>query len=214
MAKAAGSTAHRSSRRGGDFLRTGAAALVALTVAAGCTAQPPVPMPLISQPRQEQKSIPEPDLVATSYKATDDMLAVAKGELNPRLAIIPTSFVDMNDLDRTSPMGRLLAQQMASRLTQHGLGVTEVKMRKNLLVKKGDGEFILTRDHSLIRKDQKAQAVLSGEYSVADSTLFVSAQLIHIPDSRVLGTVDYTLPLTKNTRALLGLNRPRRAPEP
>lgn len=161
----------------------------------------PPASPLVSQPLAVRNV---PDLTTTVYAAADNMLNALQDYLDPYLPIIPASFVNMDDLESTSPLGRLLARQMASRFTQRGYAVTEVKLRKTLAMRQGKGEFLLSRNLADIQqKDLKSQAVLVGSYLVAHNTLFVTAQVIRTRDQVVLASQDFNLGLSSDLRAML-----------
>lgn len=146
---------------------------------------------------------PMPEISTLTYEAADDMAAQLRASKRARGSILPASFVDDNNLDRSSAMGRLLAQQMASRLSQTGHSVLEIKLRKNIRLRRGEGQFLLSRELENIAARQKATAVLVGSYVESRSKLFVNSQLIALENGVVLASRDYTLPLTFELRALL-----------
>ena len=146
---------------------------------------------------------PLPGLKELTYEAADDMVAQLQGDNRKSEIILPASFVDDNDLTRTSAMGRVLAQQMASRFIQADFTVLEIKVRKSVRLRKGEGQFLLSRELEDVATNHKATAVLVGSYVESRSLLFVNAQLILLNGGVVLASQDFKVPLTFELRALL-----------
>ncbi|MBF0309339.1 MAG: hypothetical protein HQL56_07425 [Magnetococcales bacterium] len=170
-------------------------------IGGACTApHAPDPYPLISQPMETR---PHPDLVESAYKAADAMLANLGERLDPLGSLVPASFVNQDNLDQTSAFGRLMARQISSRFAQRGFGVTEVKLRKNLFVRKDSGEFILSRDLQEIQGKNRAHAILAGTYTVAENRVYISAQVIRVVDRTTLASTDFSLALNPDIRLLL-----------
>ncbi|MBF0439910.1 MAG: hypothetical protein HQL93_12435 [Magnetococcales bacterium] len=173
--------------------------LLIAVLPAGCATtmenDPLISVPLTSSPEVEPTEI--------SHQAADAMIKDLGDKLHYRDVIMPASFVDESNLEKTSPLGRLLSKQMASRFTQAGQLVVEIALRKDVLLKKGSGQFVLSQEMKEIRKTHKVAAVLAGSYVVARNRIFVNAQLIRTSDGVVLASNDYSMPLTSNLRALL-----------
>ncbi|MEO5377617.1 MAG: FlgO family outer membrane protein [Magnetococcus sp. DMHC-6] len=165
----------------------------------GC-AQTPSGYPMVSQPLTVQSS---PDISLIVYNAADAMVRGIGRRLPTSHAIVPVSFVNQDNLNDTSSFGRLLSRQMASRFTQAGYSMVEVKLRKNLLIRNQEGEFMLSRELSKIDPTLHVQAVLAGSYTVAKNQIYVNAQLIRIADHVILASQDFILPKGENIRVLL-----------
>lgn len=146
---------------------------------------------------------PLPGLLELTYVAADGMVEQLKGGGHSREVILPASFVDDRDLERSSAMGRVVAQQIASRFSQSGYSVLEIKLRKSVRLSKGEGQFLLSRELEKVAEIHKATAVLVGSYVESRRYLFVNSQLIHLKDGIVLASQDFRIPLTFELRALL-----------
>ncbi|MBF0369660.1 MAG: hypothetical protein HQL52_09415 [Magnetococcales bacterium] len=177
--------------------------LLATALPSGC-APPPPEHPMVSQPLSSRT--PQ-NLTSAAYEAADAMLARLGDRIHPKQTILPASFVDQDDLNKSSRLGRLLARQMASRFTQAGLPVVEVKLRNSILIQEGKGEFLLSRELDAIQADHNVHAVLVGSYAVAGSKIFVNAQLIRLKDRVILSSQDFTVPMGNDTRALVAENK-------
>ncbi|MBF0143330.1 MAG: hypothetical protein HQL57_08025 [Magnetococcales bacterium] len=174
------------------------ACLLPVALLSGCLF--PESYPLVSQPLSGREA---PGMGETTYRAADSMVRQLGDSLRRGEVILPTSFVNQNDFEKTSPMGRLLASQIASRFTQAGFPVVEIKLRRNLLLQKNRGQFLLSSDLDQIRNTHKVDAVLTGTYLLAETRVHVSAQLVRLKDGVVLAADEFSLPVTKENRALL-----------
>lgn len=180
--------------------------LLALSVGAlmmsGCMAPlPEETYPLISQPLSGPKAL---DMQGSSYQAADAMLVKLHEKLRARgVTILPASFVDERNMDKTSPFGRLISRQFANRFTQGGFSMVEIKLRKNVLLERGAGQFVMTRELEKIRDTHNVHAVLAGSYVTTDNRVFVSAQLVRLSDGVTLAAEDFDVPLTREVRSLL-----------
>ncbi|PIE64634.1 MAG: hypothetical protein CSA26_07040 [Desulfobacterales bacterium] len=150
------------------------------------------------------------DLISYGYTIADELILESFPPLTPRqpdLPVLTTTFVDNNDLSKTSPFGRLLQEQISSRLVQQGYTVKELKMADKLTVRKGSGETILSRNIKKIPTNQKAQAILVGTMSHAQRTLYISARLIHPVSHAVISAKNYRLYMDQNVLAMFNLKR-------
>ncbi|MBF0294082.1 MAG: hypothetical protein HQL96_02750 [Magnetococcales bacterium] len=172
---------------------------LAALLTAGCSTGPD-PYPLVSVPLTATQEV-EPAEVA--HQAADAMITDLKDRLDQREVILPASFVDEGNMEKSSALGRLLARQMASRFTQAGHSMVEIALRKDVLLKKGAGQFALSQEIKEIRKTHKVSAVLAGSYVTARNRIYVNAQLIRARDGVVLASNDFSMPLTTNLRVLL-----------
>jgi hypothetical protein len=109
------------------------------------------------------------NLVEANYKAVDGMLKKARAKVGRDVPIIVATFVDLDDVTRTSTFGRLMGQHCADRLTQRGYRVVEPKLRPDsIVIRPGEGEFLLSRDAKQLSKEHGAQVVLVGSYTRTD----------------------------------------------
>ena len=126
---------------------------------------------------------------------------------HPEDAVLTSTCVDLDDLDRTSRMGRLLQSHIGARLVQLGYTVKEVNLRNTMTINPGDGEKILSRDLSQITPDQPVQAIMVGTYSITNRTLYITAKLIHPVSRNIISAQSYKLCMDDNLLAMFGLQR-------
>ena len=158
----------------------------------------------------------ETDLISFSYQAAEDLLARAYPPLVPQnqeMPVLTTTFVDNNDLTKTSQFGRILQEHIGSHFVQMGYSINEVKLAKTLEIQERSGETILSRNlHKLSGNQQKAQAVLVGTISYANKSMYISTRLINPTTSAIISSADYKLPMDYHILAMFG-QKPDREPE-
>lgn len=154
--------------------------------------------------RKQDGGVSDSDIIANSYQATERLLRGSHQPLDKDRPILVASLVNVANLQLSSNLGRIISEQISSRLTQLGYQTREMKFRGSFLIKQGAGEFVLSRALRDISQRQEAQAVVTGVYAVAKRRIFVTLRLIRAEDSTVIASYDYALPLGPDTLALLG----------
>lgn len=150
------------------------------------------------------------DLISFSYKIAENLTEGANPPLtplNPDMPILVTTFVDNNDLEKTSQFGRAMQEHIASRLVQIGYSVKEIKLSNSLLIEPRSGETILSRDLKKLSQTQKAQAILVGTVSYTNRTMYISSRLIDPVTANVIASDDYRLCMDDHILAMFGLAR-------
>ncbi len=147
--------------------------------------------------------------VTTNYQAADALITsaietsvIGKSNIQVNQPILVATIVNVDSLEESSRLGRIISEQLQARFTQKGLQIVELKLRGRLFVKKDQGELLLSREVNEISANQKAQAVVVGTYAVATNSVYVNLKMVG-NDNIVLGAHDYTLPLNSNIKALL-----------
>lgn len=148
-------------------------------------------------------------IIFTSYAAADHLVQTMNGRLDPAKPLLVTTLADLTNLEESSPLGRLIAEQLVSRLANAGYVVNELKLRQGLLVREGEGQFILSRDGRQIAQAAGAQAVIAGTFTQAKTGIYVNLKMIQASDGRILGAHDYLLPIDDNVRHLNRLSGTR-----
>lgn len=147
--------------------------------------------------------IQDADLIGQNYQAADALLMRAPWLRERREPLLSATFVDINNLETSSGLGRVIGEQLGSRFAQQGFTVIEIKMRNNIFVQEGAGEFALSRSVKEISQSHNAAAVIAGTYAVGRQSVFVNARLIRATDNLVLASYDYVLPLGPDAKALI-----------
>lgn len=171
------------------------ACVVAGLLSAGCSTNGPV------EPTFETAS--EHPFIPTNRAAAETLLAQLKGRLQPDQPLIIATLVDINVLEKSSTMGRLVSEQISAIFSQSGYRMVEMKFRDNVYMKRNEGELLLTREITQVAKQHNAQAVIVGTYGVAANLVFINLKVVQPGSNLVLAAHDYALPLDKNVRAML-----------
>jgi len=171
-----------------------AATLTAL-VYGGCQTAPQ------SNNRSPDRYEEEDYLIASTYMATDKLVEQLH-QFNPTDNVLVATFSDINDLDASSPFGRLSSELVASRLSQHGMRVLDVKLRKeDIFIKPFEqtdhpGEYMLSRKlQEGISGQHEISAVVVGTYSSSrfGQTTHVNVRVLKADDGAFLAAHSYSL---------------------
>ncbi|MDD2966546.1 MAG: FlgO family outer membrane protein [Desulfovibrionaceae bacterium] len=138
------------------------------------------------------------DIVAVSYQLADAIVNNMPATVDVHASkLIVVSFADINDLTKSSPFGRMLAEHVGSRLVQKGLKVADLRvMADTILIREQDGEFALSRNTKKLGVRVDTSLILAGTYArVSNTMVSVSVRLINGADNMVISTADSTLRL-------------------
>lgn len=98
--------------------------------------------------------------------------------MTPAEPIAVTTFVDVNNLYRTSPFGRYIAEQLIGELQRASFNVMEYRKTNSIMTREGFGEYSLSRDSKEIAKSTSAGLVLVGTYMIKDRYVMVNARIV------------------------------------
>lgn len=133
-------------------------------------------------------------LLREAYRAADALHEQLRGTEAQRQPMLVAAFVDGADVERVSDLGRLVAEQVASRLGQRGYAVREVQLRAHSLVLRPGGVLALSRRLDDVDPEAVGYAVLVGTSTQVGSRLFVSMRVVRAGDGVVLAAADMDLP--------------------
>lgn len=155
-------------------------------------------------------STDETNLHDQSHEVVDELISFAErnssfsgAALNADSPFVIASFVDVNQMDQSSAFGRIVSEQFASRFSQKGYYVVELKLRKDIFIKEKQGEFMLSRKIKEISKNHNAQAIVVGTYAIGENNVYITTRMIDPPTNRIISSYDYRLPITEDIRKLL-----------
>ena len=143
------------------------------------------------------------DIGRINYKAVDTLLRKLRSRLGKDSPILVASFVNLDNLEQSSSLGRLVSEQFASRFKEKGYTTIEMKLRTTVFIKKGSGEFLLSRELSEIGIKHRAQAVVVGTYAAGADRLYLTARVVNVNDSTILAAHDYTMPMSLDVFKML-----------
>jgi len=143
------------------------------------------------------------EFTQANYSAVDKLVAAPAIPIDRNVPVLIATVVNIDSLNQSSRLGRLISEQVATRLTQRGYHVVEMKLRNNVYIREGSGELLLSRDVRELTKSYNAQVVVVGNYAVAAGYVYLTLKAVTATDNRVIAAVNYLLPLTENNKALL-----------
>ncbi len=139
-----------------------------------------------------------PPLIPLAYKAGDHLHRQLSGSDVAGYPMLAASFVDSTNVENTNDLGRLLSEQIASRLSQLGYSVTEMQLRSDeLRILPQGGVLALSRDPARINTDVPAYSVLVGTYSIIERQIYVNARVLRAGDGVALASSDFSLPYVR-----------------
>ena len=134
-------------------------------------------------------------ILKRNYAAADQLASqLERARVRKQDPMLVATVADVTYLEGSSAFGRITSEQVASRLAQLGFNVTEVKVRGSLLVQKGSGEYILSRDVAEIASQHEAVAVVSGTYAVGAMEDMISLRAVELATRKILAGYDYAVP--------------------
>jgi len=119
---------------------------------------------------------------------TQQLIDHAREPIADQYRVIVSTFVNLNQLYKTSGLGRIMAEQMINEFQRTGIEVVDVRMTPAIQITEGYGEYGLSRDMAQLSYVQDAQAVVVGTYTISDGQVMVNARLLQQGDGSVLSS--------------------------
>ncbi|MGV7206688.1 FlgO family outer membrane protein [Oxalobacteraceae bacterium A2-2] len=141
--------------------------------------------------------------IEANYKAADSLLRQLNGKLVPDKPLIMATVVNIDALDRTTTLGRLVSEQLSTRLAQGGMRMVEMKLRNSVYLKRNQGELMLTREIGEVAQTHDAQAIVVGSYAETSDMVFINIKVIQPNTNFVLAGQDYVLAKEAVIRSML-----------
>lgn len=145
------------------------------------------------------------DLVDVTYNAAEQLLQ-GQNKL-PLVAnnknVLVATIANLNDLETSSAFGRLLSEQISSRIAQLGIQVTELKLRGSLFVSEREGEMVLSREVRDLSRTHNTDAVIAGTYTDAGKSIYVNLKLVRTSDAVILNAYNFEIKKTPSIDSLL-----------
>ena len=142
-------------------------------------------------------------IIPANYRAAEALLAQLGQNPGSERTMIVATAVNIDVLEKSSTLGRLISEQVAARFTYAGHRMIEMKFGNAVYMKRDQGELMLTREISNLAKNHDAQAVIVGTYGESQDFVYVNLKVIQPTSNVVLAVHDYTLPRDNNIKSLL-----------
>ena len=149
------------------------------------------------------------NLINANKQAANSLTTENTANLTKDKNIISSTFVNLDNLEQTTPMGRLLSEQISTELTKLGYKMVELRLRQDeILIEEHAGEFLLSRDTEKLMKEYDTQAFLVGTYTVASDIMYVTTRLINPNDNSIINAHNYSVSLGPNALTLINRELP------
>lgn len=149
-------------------------------------------------------------MTASAYDAADDLIKRAGKNVTRDTPMLIGTIAHINSLEESTPFGRSLSEQLATRMVQKGYKVNEIKLRQSINVQDGigapqrAGEFFLSRNINAIGTEQKAAVIVTGTYAPATDHALVSLRMIDVKSGQILAATDEMVDISRDAATLLG----------
>jgi hypothetical protein len=144
------------------------------------------------------------DVIAINYAAADSLVRQAQSQLVADRPILIATVVKIDALESSSTLGRVTSENIASRITNAGHKVIEMKFGNAVYMKQNEGEMVLTREITSIAKTHNAQAVAVGSYGIGTDSVYINIKLVRPGvENGVIAAYDYAIPRTKEIDEML-----------
>jgi len=144
--------------------------------------------------------------IEANYKAADSLLHQLSGKLLADKPLIMATIVNIDALEQTTTLGRLVSEQLSTRLSQGGLNMLEMKLRNSVYLKRNQGELMLTREIGEVATTHNAQAIVVGSYAETSDMVFINIKVIQPNTNFVMAGQDYVLAKEAIVRSMLQRN--------
>lgn len=187
--------------------KTTLALILSLLLLAGCTAATGSTSP----PRPPS---PAEDLRLMGAAIASGLTTSAGTALAEDATVVTTTFVEVDDLKKSSTLGRAVSGHVTSALTGLGYRVVALNLTESLEMRESVGELVLSRDvQELLEKRLQADALVTGTYYVTRNQVFVTSRLIDPATGDVLASHESMALLTEDLAKLLpSPEPPKRGP--
>jgi len=110
-----------------------------------------------------------------------------------------------DNLEASSGLGRLMAQELSCALVAKGYNVQEIRKASEIVYDRREGEFILTRDtRALSRRHVTATLVVAATYTVLPGEVRFNVEVMDARNNNIVAMTSRSLAKTQEVAALLG----------
>ena len=101
--------------------------------------------------------------------------------------ITVTSFVDLQQLNKTSQFGRVLGESLFSELFVRGFNVSDFR-GQNAISINGSGEFYITRNVAKLQSEVPNTYIVVGTYSKIDENVMINARILDNKTGKIVSS--------------------------
>jgi len=157
---------------------------------------------------KEKKEVNKPAAESNALKARiqelgRQLLAKSRESIADEYVLSVDSFVNLNNLYKTSSLGRYIGEELMGDLQSAGIDVLDVRKSAGIMIHEKAGEYGLSRQMKELSYIHSAQAMVVGTYTYADGQIFLNARLLRNTDGMVLSNASLAFELDSVTSQML-----------
>jgi TolB-like protein len=172
-----------------------AAALLALTSCA-----PPLSTSLIQSLNAGELA---DHLDSLTYRAVDQALNGTPEILTSHATVVVGSIEDIRDVNSSTPFGNIVSEMIRTRLVERGIHVQDIRVRSNVLLKRPQGEMLLSRDPKNLLPPPGVTDYVTGTYAVGSGKVYVSLKIVGAVQGQVEAASDFVANRSSDVDQLL-----------
>jgi TolB-like protein len=123
------------------------------------------------------------------------------GDLNK--GILVCTFVELKKLNRTSSLGRYVAEQLMNEMQQQHYEVVEIRKSQAVMIQEKRGEFGLSRNPVEVSQTVAAGAMLTGTYTPSKDSIVINARIVDNRSAKLLSSATAIIPRNQLAEQLL-----------
>ena len=106
---------------------------------------------------------------------------------------VVTSFTNLDKIDDTNALGRLISENLIYGLQMHKWQIIEIRLTKGVDINAA-GEFFMSRDINKLKDEYKISGAVTGTYSLAEGNLTINARVIDVNTGIVISSGQTYIP--------------------
>ncbi|MEW5802180.1 MAG: FlgO family outer membrane protein [bacterium] len=146
--------------------------------------------------RGNSQTVDGSELLDTLIQEMSSELSTVPMEGSPGKKVLITTFVELNNLKKTSAFGRILSERLMTALSDLGFPVIEIRRGHSIYIIEREGEMVLTRNTGKIPDTIHTDAVIYGTYLASEREVLITARIARASDFRILKSWNGKIPRT------------------
>ncbi len=159
--------------------------------------------------REGQRTEPDPthvnarEIKLKMRELADQLLSGLDRRALQGVTAMPVSLVNQDDFEESSSFGRYVAEALFYEFNQRGFPVREYRAEGELALRRGEGEFLLSRQQQRMFANSPNTMFVAGTYYADLQNIFVNVRMFRAADGMVLRTAQLVFPQSEVSRRML-----------
>ncbi len=146
--------------------------------------------------------------IPTNHQAADALMARLQAHLPVGSGpLIVATLANIDALEQSSTLGRVVSEQVSARFAQAGYKVVEMKFSNSVYIRQDQGEMMLSREVRELADAHAAKAVIVGTYAESKNYVFINLKVVKPGSNAILAVHDYALPVNDSNWSMLRSSR-------